>query len=286
MNAFRTMLCLCLIGASMATAADEGQLDAASEELTIFSGQPRLIIVTGYSTSFHWWAFFQRKIDRHAAGERVIEVRPATKGGAPVARWIDVRTGEPLAPWTQIIRPALRRKGGRPAIVLAQQSLQWAFGERSAGITGEDDTERIAQGADALQKYVELLLKDGADVVLLAMHIYKRPMEPRIGNERLALAELMTRTIPRLHAGPDVWEPTRQQYPGAFAQDKLHPNSIGAEIMAQMWFETLLKHDALEVPEWSRQEMAEAIKNDPVELRRGGLQRLLRQWGIADPRAR
>ena len=84
-----------------------------------------------------------------------------------------------------------------PAILLAQQSLQWAFGERDQGINGETDA---------------------------------------------------------------------------------------AEIMARHWFETLLEFDGLEVPAWSRQEMAEAIKNEPLGLRqdRGLFGRLLKEWGIPD----
>ena len=64
------------------------------------------------------------------------------------------------------------------------------------------------------------------------MHIYKEGMEPEIRNERLALAELMTRKPTRLHAGPDVWTPTEKHYPLAFDRDKRHPNFIGDEIMA------------------------------------------------------
>ena len=66
-----------------------------------------------------------------------------------------------------------------------------------------------------------------------------------------------------------MWEPTRQHYPKAFARDLLHPNSIGAEIMAQAWFETLLGHDGLAVSEWSRKELAEALERDPEPPRRG-----------------
>jgi hypothetical protein len=71
-------------------------------------------------------------------------------------------------------------------------------------------------------------------------------MEPEIGNERLALAELLKRKIPQVFAGPDVWEVTKPHYPQAFARDRLHPNQIGAEIMAQAWFEMLLRCDRLE----------------------------------------
>ena len=42
--------------------------------------------------------------------------------------------------------------------------------------------------------------------------------------ERLALAELISHKIPKLHAGPDVWEPARRDYRKAVARDGLHPS--------------------------------------------------------------
>lgn len=112
-------------------------------------------------------------------------------------------------------------------------------------------------------------------------------MEPGIGNERLALAEALGRGIANFHSGPDVWEPTSKLWPQAFADDKVHPNSIGAEVMAQLWFERLLEHDGLEVPAWSRQEMNRAIQSGPLGLRAdpGLFGRLLEQWLIS-PKAR
>ena len=231
---------------------------AAGKPFKILSGRPRLIVVNGYSTSFRWPKILQRKLDRFFDSKRVIEVVSATRGGTPVARWIDVKTGRPLAAWSRVT-DALKRKGDRPAIVLAQQSLQWAFGGRTTGIRGPKDAERIRQGADILEKYVRLFLKDGADLVFVGMHIYKHPMEPEIGNERLALAELAGRKIPNFHAGPDVWTPTKGVYPRGFARDRVHPGDIANEIMAQLWFETLLKHDRLDVPAWSRKEMQQAV---------------------------
>jgi len=231
----------------------------------ILDERPKLfVVVNGYSTSFQWPRFLQRKLDRHF-GRRIIEVKSATKVGTPIARWMDAQTGEPLKPWIDVLRPALAATDERPRIVLAQQSLQWAFGSRGDGIRNSDDRQRIRQGADVLQKYTEGMLKDGAQQVFIAMHIYKHPMEPEIGNERLALSELQKREIARVHAGPDVWEPTKKLYPKAFAQDGVHPNSIGSEVMAQMWFETLLEHDGLGVPEWSRGEMQQAIAGESTQ---------------------
>jgi hypothetical protein len=231
----------------------------AAKSIKILSGKPRLIVVNGYSTSFRWPKILQGKLDRFFDGKRAVEVVSATRGGTPVAKWIDVKTGKPLPAWSRVTG-ALKRKGDRPAIVLAQQSLQWAFGDRRAGIRGPKDTEHIKQGADILEKYVRLFFRDGADLVFVAMHIYKHPMEPEIGNERLALAELAKRKIANFHAGPDVWTPTKAVYPRGFASDRVHPGDAANAIMAQLWFEALLKHDGLDVPAWSRKQMQQAVE--------------------------
>ncbi|MDP6636266.1 MAG: prolyl oligopeptidase family serine peptidase [Phycisphaerae bacterium] len=231
---------------------------AANKPAKVFSGGPKLLVVNGYSTSFRWPGLLQRKINRLLEGKGGIEVISATRGGTPIAKWIDVKTGKPLAAWSRVT-DALKRKGDRPAIVLCQQSLQWAFGRRTESIGNAEDSRRIKLGADIIEKYARAFFKDGADKVFVAMHIYKHPMEPGIGNERLALAKLMTRKIPNLHAGPDVWAPTKQVYPWGFARDTVHPGEAANEIMAQLWFETLLKHDGLKVPAWSTEEMKKAI---------------------------
>ncbi|MHC4741763.1 MAG: alpha/beta hydrolase fold domain-containing protein [Planctomycetota bacterium] len=218
------------------------QSQDVGDRIRIFDGKAKTIIVNGYSTSFKWPRLLQAKLDEFTGGERVLTVKPATKGGTPIARWMDIETGKPKKPWLDILRPRIQ-EGDEPVIVLAQQSLQWCFGQRTEGIRDANDTERIKRGADVLEEYVGLLKEDGADLVFVAMHIYKHPMEPEIGNERLALAELLKRKIPNVHAGPDVWKPTKAYYPEAFAGDKVHPNDEGAEVMVRKWFETLLRHD-------------------------------------------
>ncbi len=150
---------------------------------------------------------------------------------------------------------------------MAQQSLQWVYGEQTEGIRSPDDAERIQFGADVIVSYADHLLTDGADKVFIAMHIYKHPMEPEIGHERLALEAYLDRNPSNVNEGPDVWEPTRVHFPKAFDLDGRHPGSIGIEIMAQLWFETLLEHDGVPIPEWSRREMREAIEGQPNSTR-------------------
>jgi hypothetical protein len=261
-----------------------------NEETNIFSGEPRLVIVHGYSTSAHWWAFLQRKIDRYMtdADKRVVEVRLCNKGGTPIARWMNVTTGERSEAWKQQFTPMIQaEKGKRPVIVLAQQSLQFIYPEdRRAGIRNAEDNDRIQRGADAIEKYANLILEDGATAVVVGMHIYKIGMEPEIGNERLALDSYMKRNQKNVFEGPDTWEPTSKQHPLAFDTDKIHPNFIGAEMMAHHWFEALLQREGLEVPAWSRKEMQDAIENKPMgEVRKYELfAEKLKEWKIVDRR--
>lgn len=217
----------------------EGQLATHSR---ILDGLPKTIVVNGYSTSSLWPNLLQQKLDDYF-GSRVIEVVKAIKGGTPIAKWIDVETAQRSQSWLDILQPQLQRDG--LVIVLAQQSLQWVFDtDRSIGIRDEFDTERIQQGADAIETYVEALIDDGADIVLFATHIYKYSMEPEIHNEIYALEQALGRNISQLEAGPDVWTPMQAAWPEAFASDKVHPNDDGAEIMAQYWFEAILARDA------------------------------------------
>ena len=230
------------------------------EELRLFDGKPATLIVNGYSTSFHWPDILQRKLDRYMDKSGTLKVVKATKGGTPIAKWLDLERGGPSDAWRRVVRPAFDSHDGTPTVALAQQSLQWVFGGRREGIGSRTDAERIHRAANVMQDYVELLKHEGADLVFLATHIYKKPMEPEIGNERYALDALMRREIEGLRRGPDLWSPTRPMHPEVFAEDGVHPNKAGAEILAQLWFERLLEHAGREVPEWSRREMVEALK--------------------------
>ena len=269
-----TIAAVVLVGCATTVSAQQ----SSNRGLKLFDGEPKALVVNGYSTSFQWPKILQRKLDNYFDGNRVIEVKLATQGGTPIAKWINLETGQPLAPWIQKLRPLLKDKK-QPTLVLAQQSLQWAFGDRSAGIRSAQDTGNIRKGAGAIKKYADLLLADGADEVFIGMHIYKKPMEPVIGNERLALAEYIKSQPQHVHAGPDVWQPTSKVWPQAFRVDKVHPNEMGSEIMAQHWFAALLKHDGREIPSWSEEEMKKAIANPPKKVAGGGrniVERILR----------
>ncbi|MBA7675102.1 hypothetical protein ES703_83331 [subsurface metagenome] len=45
----------------------------------------------------------------------------------------------------------------------------------------------------------------------------------------------------------------------------MHPNALGSELMAQKWFETLLKYDGLEIPARSKEKEEPAPRPKPPE---------------------
>lgn len=227
-------------------------------DFRLFDGGKRVFVVNGYSTSRYWPELLQRKLNRYETGERRLWVRSAIEAGAPIARWIDPDTGEPTATWQETLASALERS--IPVVLLAQQSLQWAFGDRSEGIEDESDTAAIERGANVIERYVRRAMADGADAVYVATHIYKHPLEPVIGNERLALDAVLERDIPGLRRGPDVWAPTKAHYPAVYSDDGVHPNWVGAELLAHLWFARLLERENRDVPEWSRAEFEDALE--------------------------
>jgi hypothetical protein len=230
---------------------------AEAQARLVFTGRPTLIVVSGYSTSATWPRILQRKLDRYYGGKRVVEVKSAIVFGTPIAKLIDLRTGRPKGSWNKV-RGALASKGGRPAIAIAQQSLQWAFGPREAGIRSATDYARIQEGARVIGVYANLLQRYGADYVIMSTHVYKREMEPEIGNERYALQAYARKGPARFSAGPNTWQATRAYFPSAYVSDQVHLSYLGAEIVAQAWFAYLLGKDGLAVPSWSVQELQAA----------------------------
>lgn len=56
--------------------------------------------------------------------KRVVEVQLCNKGGTPIAKWMNLKTGERSAAWQQMLTPMIQaEKKTRPVVVLAQQSL-------------------------------------------------------------------------------------------------------------------------------------------------------------------
>ena len=138
-------------------------------------------------------------------------------------------------------------------------------------MTSASDHEGIRIGADALEKLVEQLRADGIGRFHIAMHIFKDGYEPEVGNERLALNALVDRGDPTIFAGPDVWSLTIKAHPEAFTDDGLHPNTVGAKIMAEAWYRSLAgdaaRQDIIDAMN-ARSYDDDALMNEYLEWRR------------------
>lgn len=212
---------------------------------TLLDGREKSFIVVGYSTSYAWPQMLQDMLDAHSDGKRTYHVLSAVVGGSPVERWI----AEPGSESYQATIGAmdrdyfgpdavLRGDAPEPTIALCQQSLQFTRTLRGP-ISSPDDEKGIRIGVDAFDKFSRRLHDRGIERVYIAVHIYKKPVEPEVGNERLALAGLLERGYDFVFEGPDVWTPTRDRYSDAFAEDGMHPNELGMKIMCEGWYRTI-----------------------------------------------
>jgi len=220
---------------------------------TELDGTEKSIVVVGYSTSYVWPYMLQDMLDAHAGGERIYHVLNAVVGGAPVAHWsAEYGTKEYERTFGAMVAdffgPEARLRDDAPdpakggSIAIAQQSLQLTRDDRGP-VKTEYDMVGAEMGADEMQTMSLRLKGLGLDRIYIAMHIYKKPVEPEVGNERIALIRLLSRGIEGIKPGPDLWSATKDCFPECFIDDELHPNDLGYKIMAEHWYRTLAGAD-------------------------------------------
>ncbi|MEW6320500.1 MAG: hypothetical protein AB1635_05370 [Acidobacteriota bacterium] len=221
----------------------------------LLDGQEKTFVFVGYSTSYRWPNILELQLNRQFEDQIVYHVMNAAEGGAPVGTWIaEPGTRDYQRSYERMLRdwflpmPSRPDMQGRrrfpnvpaPTIALLQQSLQLS----TPLIQGPDDVENIRKGADAMQALVERLHGDGVQLVFLTTHIYKYTHEPEVEHEKYALAELLSRKIPYLWPGPDVWTATKARWPEVFTQpDQVHLNRLGDGLDATLWYQHLLRFD-------------------------------------------
>ena len=223
----------------------ETEIITSRDVVTLLDGEKKSFVVVGYSTSYAWPDMLQQMLDEHAGGERTYHILNAVVGGAAVELWIGGQ-GQERKDRTigAMVRDyvgddaRLRSDAPEPMIALCQQSLQFTRSQRGP-IASADDEAGIRIGADAFEALAYSLYELGIDRVYIGTHIYKKPIEPEVGNERLALAELLRRRHPFIFAGPDVWTPTRDSFSRAFAEDGVHPSEHGMKMMAEGWYRAI-----------------------------------------------
>lgn len=219
--------------------------NAQAKAPAILDGKEKSVLVVGYSTSYVWPSMLQELFDDHSGGKRTYHVLNAVIGGAPVETWIAEpgsrdykRTMDAMVRDYFGDNPRLRGDAPLPMVAIAQQSLQLTLDDRGP-VKTEHDMVGAEVGADALEKMSLRLKKLGIKDLWIAMHIYKKPVEPEVGNERIALARLLTRGLNFVHQGPDMWQASKDCFPGCFIDDQLHPNLDGDKMMAIQWYRTL-----------------------------------------------
>lgn len=225
---------------------------ARAEGQQVLDGEEKSILVVGYSTSYVWPFMLQELLDAHAGGTRTYHVLNAVIGGAPVDHW-NSEPGSPNYERTMgvMIRDyfgadaRIRGRAPEPHIAIAQQSLQLTLDDRGP-VKSAHDMVGAELGADELEKMAFRLNKLGIEDLWIAMHIYKEPVEPEVGNERIALGRLLTRGIDFIHQGPDIWAVTEACFPDCFIDDRLHPNEQGYKLAAEHWYRTLAGDDVNE----------------------------------------
>ena len=213
----------------------------------LLDGSERTFVFVGYSTSYRWPNILEHRINRPFQDRIVYHVMNAAAGGAPVGTWIakpGTRDYERsylrmLQDWFLPLEHRSDLEGRRrlpniprPTVALLQQSLQLT----SPIIEGPDDHKNIQAGADAMQALCERLHSDGIELIFITTHIYKYTHEPQVEHEKYALAALLERDLPYVWPGPDVWTPTKAQWPTVFTQpDQVHLNDLGDRLDAALW---------------------------------------------------
>lgn len=243
---------LVLIVVSVSAPALHAEKTDDRQPAVLLDGREKSFLINGYSTSYAWPTMLQDMLDEHTDGRRVYHVLNAVVGGSPVETWIAEpgtrgyeRTMKPMIRDFFGQQARLRGDAPEPTIALCQQSLQLT-GDQRGPVKSADDSTGIKKGADALEKLARRLRDRGIERVYIAMHIYKKPVEPEVGNERFALKTLLDRGHEFIFEGPDVWSRTIGEFPEAYADDELHPNEHGMKIMAEAWYRTIAGDQAKE----------------------------------------
>ncbi|MFM9960221.1 MAG: hypothetical protein ACKV2Q_03235 [Planctomycetaceae bacterium] len=250
-------LCLaieCTLGDSLVAAEPRG-------DFKIFDGQPTRLYFTGNP---HHPTFGREKLakllDQYFDGKS-----PVIVDGLADARK-DPITQKPIRPakipeLIRFLEPVFdaRAKQSEPRERLV--ILNYVIVEQPR-VKAPDDWIKL--GADELQQYAEDALKRGAQRMFFSEmvqpnHIQGGPNGNKFRRAGLQVFdELTNRKLPGVGRGPQLqtlMEPHRH-----FFRDDRHYSDAGRDYIGLVWFETLLKHDSREVPDWCQEEIKSLLK--------------------------
>ncbi len=232
----------------------------------VLDGNKKTFLANGYSTtnspsfSSAWPVVLQNMLDEHTGvtnpQDRIYHVFSHAVGSTPIARWSkqvddlgcddDGNLIQDSITW--YVNPGTKLVNGAPpaSILLAQQSLQWAFdcNDRGVGIADENDITNIEHGAKEIEHFVDQFVAGGFETVYMASHIYQRSrVAVPVYTEKYGLKRALE-FVEELKPGPYLWWGTSKQWPTGFQSDGRHPDLPVANAMAIYWYIVLAGDDA------------------------------------------
>lgn len=231
-------------------------------ELKVFDGKPNTIVTI---TNSHRGGGkeFERKVVRYFAEKG--EKSPITFRGT--GGWqtpVDPVTGEAeKGSWLEKLNFDKERAFGNPVVVIALCGVTMPRPAKKGESVPVND-ETVAAGVRRCENFVKALELRGADEVFLSSyHYFEEAASP---NQRFQYEPEYTLKVYEQfnertgdHYAIDCLTLTKQHHPLGVGDDQFHTSDAGHAVYAQCWFEALLKHDGLDVPAWSREEMDAAL---------------------------
>lgn len=230
--------------------------DASDADFKIFDGQPTRLYFTGNP---HHPTFGREKLvsllDRYFDGKSPIVVDGLTDARK------DPITQQPIRPakipeLIRFLEPVFAARDKQPEPRERLVVLNYVIVEQPRV---KAPTGWVKTSADEMQQYAEAALRRGAQRVFFSEMVQPNHIQAgQAGNKfrRAGLQvfdELTNRKLPGVARGPQL-QPLMEAHRHFFRDDR-HYSDAGRDYIGLLWFETLLKHDGRDVPDWCVKEI-------------------------------
>ncbi|MBA4065749.1 MAG: hypothetical protein C0501_18925 [Isosphaera sp.] len=229
--------------------------------LKIFDGKPKTVVCV--TNSHAGGRQLDQKLKRYFGGNSPITVKFTTGWSTPV----DARTGAVHAgSWLDTFSLAKEKEAGNPVIVIALSGVELQRpAVKGQPVVVNDETVKL--GVDTLGYFVAALKAKGAAEVFVSTyhHFETHDRADRRGQYDEAFAPKVFAAYnekTKANRAIDCLPLTRKHHPLTIGADEFHPSKAGYAVYSHLWFEALLKHDGLDVPAWSAEEMDAALKSE------------------------
>ncbi|MBL8795632.1 MAG: SGNH/GDSL hydrolase family protein [Planctomycetia bacterium] len=247
-----------LVLAACALAGTGNDSVADQPQLKIFDGKPRTVVTI--ANSHGGGRGLKMMMDRYFDGKSPMVFKNVSGWSTPV----DPKTGA-VQPGSWLEKFSLEKEKAlsHPIIVIALAGVALPPPPRKGEAVPVND-ETVKRGVETLEKFVQALKDKGADEVFVSTYHYFDVAAQQGWNAQynidytLKVYEAYNQKS-GLHRAIDCITMTKEHHPLIVGDDQFHPNAAGHAVFTHCWFEALLKHDGLEVPKWSLEEMDAAL---------------------------